>query len=592
MRKVQFFVLAFGSVMWAACNGLSTDFDEEDDNTTTEKVDNEESIDDAMANNSGDHDAASDYVWNASDVVAITMDGTSVTENSDNVSVTSGKIIISAAGDYSFTGTLNDGQIWVETEEDGIVRLILNGANITSSSSAPVYVKSAEKVLIALNAGTSNVLTDGSSYKYDNADAEEPNAAVFSKSDLTIFGPGSLQVNANFNDGITSKDGLIIASGNINVNAADDGIRGKDYLIIKDGKFNITAGGDGLKSDNDSDDEKGYIGITAGTFNISARGDAVSAETDLMLTYAEMELLTTGSVSAYSSTSSKGLKAGVNIIIDNGVYSITSTDDAIHSDQTITINAGTFEISTGDDGIHAGFDLEIKDGNINITKSYEGIESAAGDVILNGGTIHLKSNDDGLNVAGGGDSMMGGGRPGGGWGGPSPSSGNYYLYINGGYLYLNASGDGLDSNGSVVMTGGTVLIDGPTNNGNGALDYDGSFQITGGTIIAAGSSGMAQAPASSSSQYFVLVKFNTSLSAGTLFHVQNSDGIEIITYKPSKTYQSVAFSSPTLKKGSGYGIYTGGSSTGQATDGLYSGGTYSGGTLYTSFTISSILMNM
>ncbi|MFV0589925.1 MAG: carbohydrate-binding domain-containing protein [Draconibacterium sp.] len=590
MRKIHFFVLAFTAFLWTACNGLSTDYEEEDNGTSQEDVVNEENIDDAKDNNAGDHDDASDYTWAASDVVAITMEGTTVTENSENVSVESGKIIIRAAGNYSFTGTLTNGQIWVETEDEDIVRLILNGVNITSVSSAPIYVKSAAKVLIALNKGTTNVLTDGSSYSYDDAEEEEPNAAVFSKSDLTILGEGSLQVNANFNDAITSKDGLIIASGNIAVDAVDDGIRGKDYLIIKTGTFSIEAGGDGLKSDNDSDEEKGYIEIVSGTFSISAKGDAVSAETDLMLTYAEMELVTTGSVSSYSITSSKGLKAGVNIIIDDGIYSLTCTDDAIHSNETIVINGGDLEISSGDDGIHADYDLEINDGNINITKSYEGIESYEGDIILNGGTIRVKSSDDGINVSAGGDSMGGGGP--GGWGGAVSSSGSYYLYLKGAFLYVNASGDGIDSNGSIEMTGGTVLVDGPTNNGNGALDYNGSFQITGGTIIAAGSSGMAQAPASSSSQYSILVKFNSTMSAGTLFHVQTSDGSEIITYKPSKAYQSVAFSSPDLKKGSGYQIYTGGSSSGQVSDGLYNGGTYSGGNLYTSFNITAIVTNM
>ena len=39
---------------------------------------------------------------------------------------------------------------------------------------------------------------------------------------------GGLTVSGNFNDGIASKDGLIIAGGVIQVTAVDDGIRGKD----------------------------------------------------------------------------------------------------------------------------------------------------------------------------------------------------------------------------------------------------------------------------------------------------------------------------------------------------------------------------
>ena len=85
-------------------------------------------------------------------------------EESDNVSVNNGQILITAAGNYRFTGTLTNGQIIVDTEEESIVRLLLNGVDITSTSSAPVNVRSASKVLIWLTKGTENKLTDGSNY--------------------------------------------------------------------------------------------------------------------------------------------------------------------------------------------------------------------------------------------------------------------------------------------------------------------------------------------------------------------------------------------------------------------------------------------
>ncbi|WP_167619450.1 carbohydrate-binding domain-containing protein [Maribellus sediminis] len=588
MKRYWYLGLTSGLIMLMACNGLTPDVENEDDgDDQQEQVINEENIDDALAGNSGTHDEDADYVWDSGSVVDIQLNGSSVEENSDNVSVNGGEILISAAGNYRFTGTLNDGQILVDNEDEEIVRLILNGAEITSSSSAPIYVRSAAKVLIYLAENTVNKLTDSSNYSYDNTEDKEPNATIFSKADLTLAGSGSLTIDANFNDAINTKDGLIISGGSYLIDAADDGIRGKDYLVVKGGTFDITSGGDGLKSDNESDDTKGYIEIIDGNLDITAKGDGVAAETDLMVVYGEFVIKTAGSA---SSSSSKGLKSGVNQIIDDGIFLLNCTDDALHSNGTITINSGTFEISSGDDGIHADYDLVINDGDINIIKSYEGIESGDGNIAINKGTIRLKSSDDGLNLAGGGD-MMGGGGP-GGWGGSSSSSGNYYVYINGGYIYINASGDGLDANGSVSMTGGTLLIDGPTNNGNGALDYNNSFDITGGLCIAAGSSGMAQAPESSSDQYSVLARFSSTMSGGTLFHVQAGDGTDIFTYKPSKSYQSVAFSAPELTKGTKYEVYTGGSSTGDETDGLYSGGTYTPGTLFSSFTISAIVTDL
>jgi len=45
------------------------------------------------------------------------------------------------------------------------------------------------------------------------ASEDEPNAAIFSKGNLTIYGTGSPAIDANTYDGIASKDGLIVAGG-------------------------------------------------------------------------------------------------------------------------------------------------------------------------------------------------------------------------------------------------------------------------------------------------------------------------------------------------------------------------------------------
>jgi hypothetical protein len=136
------------------------------------------------------------------------------------------------------------------------------------------------------------------------------------------------------------------------------------------------------------------------------------------------------------------------------------------------------------------------------------------------------------------------------------------------------------------MTGGTAIVNGPENSGNGALDYDGTFDMTGGYLVAAGASGMAQAPGEDSSQYSVSMSFTETQAAGTMVHLEDADGNTILTFAPSKSFQTVVVSSPELKEGS-YTVYTGGSSTGTATDGLYTGGEYSGGTEFVTFDITS-----
>lgn len=123
--------------------------------------------------------------------------------------------------------------------------------------------------------------------------------------------------------------------------------------------------------------------------------------------------------------------------------------------------------------------------------------------------------------------------------------------------------------------------------GNGALDYLSSFQVSGGTLVAAGSAGMAQAPSSSSAQNSVMVNLSAAVSAGTLIHIESSDGEDIVTFAPAKTWQSFVLSSSALETGESYTVSVGGSTSGSSTDGLYSSGTYRSGTSVGSFTISS-----
>ncbi len=511
---------------------------------------------------------------------SITVDGTGATADGSTVTIAS-------AGTYNISGTLTDGQIVVNTADSGTVNLVLNGINVTCSKTSPLYVMSAKETVIVLAENTQNYVTDGSTYIFPDAETDEPDAAIFSRDDLRIEGTGSLTVKGNYSDGIAGKDGLVIAGGTISVTSADDGIRGRDWLMVKDGNITINARGDGMKSTNDEDTAKGYVSVENGTFNITAAGDGIQAETNAVISGGTFTL-TTGGGSSYTvsgDNSAKGIKGNAGVNIAGGNFTISSADDTIHSNGSIVISGGTFALSSGDDGIHADTSLEISGGDILISKSYEGIESQL--ITIDSGTVRIVSSDDGVNVAGGVD---GSGMP--GWPGGFVPAGNYWLYVNGGYIAVNAGGDGIDVNGSIVMTGGTVIVHGPTANDNGALDYDGSFKLTGGFLVAAGSAGMAQAPGTTSTQNSLLLTFNSAKTAGTLVHIRNSTGTGILTFAPSKTWQSIAFSSPDLAKGSSYTVYYGGSSTGTVTDGLYANGTYTPGTLYKTFTVSSVVTSI
>ena len=374
---------------------------------------------------------------------------------------------------------------------------------------------------------------------------------MFSKDDLVIQGTGSLTISANYESGIVSKDDLEISGSVITVTVVKHALKGKDSIIIIDGTFVLTAGSDGLQSDNDEGTDKGYITISGGQFDIISGADGMQAETTLTINNGTFAITSGGGSGYTTEDSAKGLKSGINIVIDGGTFDIDSADDSIHSDDSITINNGQFSLATADDAIHSETSIDINDGDIDILTSFEGIESIV--IIINDGEIHIVSSDDGINIAGGNDEPI--------------DIGDYHLDINGGYIVVDEDGDGLDGNGSINISGSVVLINGPTNNGNGAVDYDDTFAMTGGVLVAVGSSSMAQALTSAASiQYSVLNNYSSSQSAGTMIHVADQNGTDILTFVPTKMYQSVLLSSPELALGDTYTINAGGSSTGtQAT---------------------------
>ncbi len=550
----------------------------------------------AMAQNSWHHEETDDYTWDSSQISQIGLNGNSITFNGTGAAVSGNKVTITSAGTFGISGSLTDGQIIVNTADKELVRLILNGVNISNSTSAPINIQAAKKVVIVLANGTENYVTDGASYVFESPSEDEPNAAIFSKSDLTIYGTGSLTVKGNCNDAIASKDGLIIAGGSenmtsvddglpkravasvsINVTAKDDGIRGKHYLVIRDANIALKAGGDGLKSDNADDVTRGYIWIQNGDINITSARDAITAETDALISDGTFTL-TSGGGSNYSvppGTSAKGIKGLVLTIIAGGAFVIDAADDAIHSNNIVIIDNGGFAIATKDAAIHADASATINDGTLNISKSYEGIESAA--ITINSGNISMVTSDDGFNAT---------------KGRRTESNDGSSLLIKGGTIAVNSSrGDGLDSNGNAAITGGTVIVHGPQSQPEVAFDINGTFGLSGGLFIATGpnSGNMIEVPSTSSTQYSVYVAFSAGLSASSLFHIQDASGNDIVTFKPARNIYYIVFSSPNLIRGSTYSIYTGGSSTGSNTNGLYIGGTYSGGTLKKSFTISSIV---
>ncbi|MEL6892567.1 MAG: carbohydrate-binding domain-containing protein, partial [Actinomycetota bacterium] len=188
--------------------------------------------------NQSSHFDTEDLAYDESDVVGVSLDGTSAAADSNDVAIDGTTVVIGAGGTYSLSGTLADGEVIVDAGDDDVT-VILDGVDITNADGAALAIMNADDAIVLLADGSTNSLTDGATYSFPAAGIDEPNAALYSSADLTIAGDGELIVVAEYNDGITSKDGLVFYAGDISVMAADDGIRGKDYVIIEGGTITV-----------------------------------------------------------------------------------------------------------------------------------------------------------------------------------------------------------------------------------------------------------------------------------------------------------------------------------------------------------------
>lgn len=523
--------------------GSSSDVSSNGAYITTAVSENQKNIELTDSNvdiNFTDRDKSSEY--DESSAVKITLNGSGAVVSGSGVNISGSTVTITSAGTYIISGSLSDGQIVIAASDSDKVQLVLNNAEINCNTSAAVYVKSADKVFVTLPAGTTNSLGGGT--EYVQTDDNTVDGVIFSKSDLTLNGTGTLKIDADYRHGIVTKDTLCITGGTYVIDAVKTCLAGKDGIKILDGSFTLTAGSKGLNSGNDDDAREGSIYIAGGTFTIK------------------------------------------------------SEDDSIHADGSCIIAGGTYTIAAGDDGIHANYDTIITDGSITITDSYEGIEGRR--ITVSGGTINLTASDDGINAATGGSSdeqRMPGGQKGefGGFGrqkgadvqsqdgqqsqemqmpqdrqqpqemqapaSRSASDDDVYVKITGGTITVNAGGDGIDSNGNLYITGGTVYVAGPTSNGDGALDYEEEASITGGTLIAAGSSGMAQGMGSNSTQCSMLVNLSETIAAGSVISLKDSSGNVLISWTSPKQFSSVVISTAELAQGSTYTLVTGDTQT-------------------------------
>lgn len=444
----------------------------------------------------------------------------------------------------------------------------------------------------------------------------------------------------------STKGWVQIDGGNFTIQSSGDGIQAETNLSIYDGSFTITSGGGAVNGADHTENRGGGFGRPGGNRPDSANSQtspempsqpAESGQTpsempsqpaeggqtpsEMPSQPAEGEQSSSGNESDYSelifdpddfddtstddsdtTVSTKGIKAGNALLIQQGTFVIDSADDAIHSNYSVTIDGGSFQLSSGDDGIHAEAYLNINGGTTTIAESYEGLEAAQ--IHISGGTTQVSSSDDGLNATGGSSFELVDGllvlkdisssdteQTFGGRGGMFEVEDNCDIIISGGNLTVTTSnGDGIDSNGSLNVSGGTVLVFGSSSGGEGALDYTGSSSISGGTLVALGSSGMAQSMEPDDSHATLMVTWDEVQPAGTRLTLCTQQGEILCSLQSTNSFQTAVIGTDSLSAGQEVSLYTGG--TVNSDSQLLTMGTLSDGELLCEVTLSEGVTNI
>ena len=489
------------------------------------------------------HYSEQDLSWDTSSETAIDLSNPTAT---DGVTVEDGTLTITKAGTYKLSGEYQ-GQIKVETADSDAVRLVLDNANITNSSGAALNVVNADEVILYSASGTTNTISDGADYTATGED--DPDAVVYSKADLTIAGEGTLKVNGNHEDGIHTSDGLVIASGTLEVNAANTGIKGKDYVDILGGIINVTAQQDGIKSTNDTDEGKGWTRLSNGTVTVNAGYD--------------------------------GFKASRVVEISGGSLTVEQSDEGIEA-QYINVSGGDVNVTSADDGMNASLktsNSESTDSSANTSDTANQQQNSQQQGSIPGGQQSGTSNQqqqgmgqppampggnaqDGTSqngTTGTGQQGMGqppqGGMPGGGGG--TFEVIDAAINVSGGHVTVNAEGDGIDSNGVTTLSGGTLIVNGPSQGGNAALDTNGDLLLNGATVLSGSTADMFEAPSTNSTSGYLKLTNSSGFEQGSTVQVADSSGKVVANYKVTKSnVQLVLVSSSSIVKGQSYTVYT------------------------------------
>lgn len=579
--------------------------------------------------------------------IVITYSGSSAsyTGSADGVSITinGADVVVNSTAQnvrYTLQGSSSDGMFKIySTYKYG---LTLNGVTLTNADGPALNLQSSKRAYVVVPEGTLSVIADGSEYA---ASTEDQKGAIFANGKILFSGAGTLNVTGNYkhavasddyivtrygitlnatanvSDALHANDGVYIRGGHINLQAQSNGMTvDKGPLYVTNGDVHVKSVNDALKTqyataelhravvvsggllDLATTGEKAHginaidsVLVTGGVIIVSASGNAskgIKADGSFIARGGEVYLATTGG--AYYDTTEKdvsaahGLKCANFYGFDGNVKIAVSGKGAkgITSNGVIQVQGGSYFASTTgasytySNSLHSYSKAVKADGAITVTagnlsavatggEKSEGIESET-NINISGGWVMSYSYDDAINCA-------------------------KALNVSGGNVYAQATNnDAIDSNGTINISGGLVVGVGASSPEEGIdTDNNSNFTITGGIVVGVGGKGMSCYPQGSGTSQYSVYYGGAAASGTSMALMSESDTLLIL--KTINNYSNdfgLLFSHPSLKSGTTYNLYSGGTiSGGSAILGYYQDAVYSGGSALVSggFTLTSIV---
>ena len=397
----------------------------------------------------------------------------SVISNAPNVTATASRVIISQGGTYLLSGTLQDAQLTVEIPAGETARLVLCGVDMHCERGPVIYSNGGGTVVLLLENGTENTLSDGKSYLYSGSKVRE--AAISVEGDLLITGGGSLSVEAIHNDALRSESTLVVAEGTLEITAWRDGLVAGQELQISGGQLSIACGRTGLSASS-AKSGQGSVTLAGGTVALICGGDGITAAGSLSATAGEYHITTGGGSgnASYGETaekwglwgglpqqqptekqpiinreqivsdSARGLSAGKSLALSGGTFTLDCSDAALYSVGSTKLSGSRVTISGGDTAITTQ-QLTLSAGDVSILTARRG--AVAEDMTLSGGSLSITAAEEGMTLSGGDDKSE-----------SDPAADLRKMTVTGGSLSICAGTHALDIGGSLFQSGGSLLL--------------------------------------------------------------------------------------------------------------------------------------